>query len=590
MFQKLNLSQRILLAYVGVVILFAALLYPLSSHMVHAIVKKAIIERSNELIEKIKNEPDDEALVQKLKDQKYLIFFRVSLITNEHKLLYDSYTKRLLGPKFNQQLALNHPEVEEAFKTGSGYYEGESKTLKQRFVYIAKAFDFHGKTYILRNAFPYKFVGELTRDVEFGLGGLAITALLLSSLLTWVIIHRLTQPIHKIIADIKPFQEGDSVVFPELQITNRAHDDIKKLGFTLNLLAAKVRSQIDTLTSERNETSTILESLVEGVVAVDDKLNVTYVNEMALNILGCTRDELLNKPFSVIQQRDCLALLVECQHAKKLISDTLQLKREDGSKLYLDIVAVPKGPSSGAILVLDDKTEHYKLLEMRKDFIANASHELKTPITIIRGFAETLHDNPNLPPDTYLSVTNRILQNCKRMAELVKDLLVLTDVENIPHSRLMECDLDDLVEHCCQMIKDLYPDATVKIDKKNKDPLHLIGDPSLLEMAIINLLENAAKYSNHPAHITVTLDKKGDRIQLVVADKGIGIPAKDLENIFQRFYTVDKTHSRKLGGSGLGLSLVETIVEKHGGKISVASEVGKGTAFTVSLPIGELNS
>lgn len=580
----LSLRQKLLLGYVAVLIVFMAVMYPLASLMVRAIVSQSISERSAELIAKIRNEPDDDALVQRLKDQKYLIFFRVSLITNERKLLYDSYTKRLLGPKFNQKLAINHPEVEEAFKKGIGYYVGESDTLRQRFVYVAKAFNFHGKTYILRTAFPYKFVAELTHDVELGLIGLSLAALLLFSIMTWIIANRLTRPIHQIIEAVKPYQEGKTDTFPELKMDRFVNDDIQRLADTLNSLAAKIRNQIDILTKERNETNTILESLVEGVIAVDDKMEVTYINQMALNLLDLNREDLLGKSLINIKQKECYDLLSEAHQTRKLLTDTLQIKRNEG-KLFLDIIAVPKSPDNGAILVLEDKSVHYKLLEMRKDFIANASHELKTPITIIRGFAETLHDNPELPRETCISITERILQNCKRMSTLVKDLLVLTDIENIPHSRLMECDLDDLVTSCCQMLQDLYPDAVINIDKKEGEEFYINGDPNLLEMAIINLLENAAKYSKPPAQISVQLTKDVDTIVLSISDKGIGIPAKDVESIFQRFYTVDKTHSRKLGGSGLGLSIVETIVEKHGGKISVSSELGVGTTFTIRFPL-----
>lgn len=578
-FTKVSLRQKILISYIVVVTAFIAVMYPLASLMVKHIVRNSLRERSSEIIDRIKDEPNDYALIQKLKDQRYLVFFRVSLITNERELLYDSYTRRLLGPQFNQNLA-RHPEVEQAFKEGIGFYEGESTLLKQKFLYTAQTFDFHGKTYALRTAFPYIFVTELTRDVEIGLIGLSIAALLLFSLMTWYIVNRLTQPIHQIITSVKPFQEGRMSTLPEIKIDKNAYDDVRTLANALNLLSAKIQNHIDTLTQERNETLAVLESLVEGVIAINHQQIITYANSMALSLLNFEREELIGHPIATINQKECNDLIHECQQSQQIVTNTVKINR-DTSKTFLDIVAIPKENNSGAVLVMEDKSAHYKLLEMRKDFIANASHELKTPITIIRGFAETLHDNPDIPKETCAMITEKILHNCKRMSALVKDLLVLTDIENIPHSRLIDCDLYEIVQSCGHMIQDLYPDANVTINASANGDFLFTADPSLIELAVINLLENAAKYSKPPAQITITLDDMGDQIKLVIADRGIGIPKSDLEYIFQRFYTVNKAHSRKLGGSGLGLSIVETIVQKHGGKITVESEIDYGTSFTI---------
>lgn len=251
--------------------------------------------------------------------------------------------------------------------------------------------------------------------------------------------------------------------------------------------------------------------------------------------------------------------------------------------MFLDVVAAPKKDNAGAILVLQDKTAHYKIFEMRRDFIANASHELKTPITIIRGFAEALHDNPDLPPETQREVTNKIVRNCNRMAALIKDLLTLADIENIPSSRLSTCNLADLSRRCLSMLLEIFPDAQATLKEKKKN-IHFIADMDLLELAIMNLLENAAKYSNRPAQIQLILDETHDDVIIEVGDKGIGIPSVDQEHIFDRFYTVDKAHSQKMGGSGLGLSIVKTIVEKHFGTISLKSEIGKGSTFTIRMP------
>ena len=169
------------------------------------------------------------------------------------------------------------------------------------------------------------------------------------------------------------------------------------------------------------------------------------------------------------------------------------------------------------------------------------------------------------------------------MAALIKDLLTLADIENIPSSRLNDCDLYDLSERCRSMVLEIFPEAEITIDKR-KNEVALVADIDLLELALMNLIENAAKYSNRPAHIDIILDETPDEVIVKISDQGIGIPLHDQEHIFDRFYTVDKAHSQKMGGSGLGLSIVKTIVEKHFGTITLQSEIGKGSTFTIILP------
>lgn len=582
-----SFRQKIFISYVIVFLIFCALMFPFASHTVRKIATKAMEDRAQELIAKIQSAPTDEALIRRLKEQKPQIFFRVSVINNEGNVIYDSHTKRLLGPRFSQEYVVDHPEVLQAFEHGIGYNEDYSELLEQKFSYFAKSFDFHGKKYVMRTAFPHKYVAELTYDCEIGFLVLGSIILLLFSIMTWFIINHLTRPIQQIINAVAPYQEGRQTTIPEIKLkTSNSRDEFDKLAMTLNSLSTKIQKHIDTITTERNEKEAILESLVEGVIAVDSHMVVIYANDMALKLLNFERNDLIGHNFNIAQQPECYSLLTSCQKEKKALTSTISIKGKGGTKTYLDIVAAPKGQNSGAILVMQDKTSHYKLLEMRKDFIANASHELKTPITIIRGFAEALHDNPNLPQETTIEVTDKILKNCLRMTSLIKDLLALSDVENLPHSRLISCDIYEIIQKCSDNLHDAFPNANIAIHKSDED-MHLIADPSLIELAMTNLMENGIKYSKPPAQIDITLKRKDAEIEITIADKGIGIPAPDLEHIFERFYTVDKAHSQKMGGSGLGLSIVQTIINKHFGQISVASEVGKGTTFTILLPTEE---
>lgn len=468
-----SFRQKILASYAVVFVTFIVLMFPITTSWVQHIIVSNMEERATEIISYIKDAPNHDALIRRLKDQKSLILFRISVIDNQRRVLYDTHVKRKLGPKFTQDYVVTHPEVMEALEKGSGYHVDFSELLQKKFAYYAKTFDFHGQTYILRTAFPYQYVKEITYDFEIGFLGIATIVLLMFSLMTWFVINYLTKPIQTIIKAVKPYQSGAQPNLPEIDVTKlNPTDDFTKLALTLNSLSSKIQTHIDTIT---------------------------------------------------------------------------------------------------------------KMYDMRRDFIANASHELKTPITIIRGFAEALHDNPDLPRSMQEEITGKIVRNTVRMSALIKDLLTLADIENIPPARLVSCNVNILAETCCSMLFDVFPEAQVKIDQRKED-LKIVVDPDLLELAVFNLIENAAKYSPKPAHITVTLDEDDGYVVIAIADKGLGIPDQDQEHIFERFYTVDKARSQKMGGSGLGLSIVKTIVEKHGGTISLESKVNIGSTFTIRLP------
>lgn len=393
-------------------------------------------------------------------------------------------------------------------------------------------------------------------------------AFLFMSGLIWSIFYRIHAPIRQIMKEI---QVGSHY------IAMNENDEFYPLVHTLNARSTRIRE-------ECNEKETILESLGEGVIAVDAEMNIRYVNFIGSKMIGKSRRQLLGKPFPVDSEllKSCRFLLTSCQERFSVLTDSILLG--DAKKIYLDLIAAPKMQHTGAILVLQDKSSHHKVLEMGKDFVANASHELRTPITIIKGFAETLQDLPELPRDMVVDITEKIVRNCQRMDTLVKNLLTLADLENLPDSRFQECDLVALSEACRQVVLAIYQNAHIAIEK-SRETLLVSADPDILELAIINLLDNAAKYSKETAKVTIKLEQVLDEAVITISDQGIGISTPDLEHIFERFYTVDKARSRRLGGAGLGLSIVKTIIEKHHGNIKADSVLGEGTTFTIRLPI-----
>ena len=373
------------------------------------------------------------------------------------------------------------------------------------------------------------------------------------------------------------YQEGK---YPQLTIEKNT---FTPLTLSLNAMTERIQRHMEQTHAQDKELEGILDSLNEGVVAFNVRSKVIFVNQKACKILGISRLELIGRSFLYLGQPESFM-----QKCHEIVLQALQTGEDINEKwtsegVYFDLVAAPLTHQEGAILVIQDKTSDYKVLEVGKNFIANASHELRTPITIIRGFAEMLQNGESFSAQTMEDITGKIVRTCDRLDKLVKSLLTITDLEQFSVDRFRVCHLMSLMENCKYLLSTAYPDVTLTVSPVSEN-LSVLGDFDLLDLAIMNLLENAVKYSKPAAKIHLKVQRAGDFVHILVEDQGIGIPPHDLPHIFDRFYTVDKARSRKSGGAGLGLSIVKLIAEKHRGNVSVASQLGIGSVFTLAIP------
>ncbi len=591
MIKGLSFRKKIFLGHILLIFLFLIIAFPFIGQAVARIAFNNLLSSSSRLIKVLQTAKDQNEMLQKLESSKEYIFFRASLFNDQGEKLYDSTLGENGDGKKNALMPLVSSELTEVIANKKVFSTGQSSVSHTKLGIVSQLFYFKGKTYILQTAVPFSQVEDLTEEFKLWFFIFCMAALLFFGSVTWLMFYRVHFPIRQIIRAIKPYLSRKEEMLSRISLAGAIdpEDDFYKLAETLNSLSERLEEQVGTITTERNEKEAILESLGEGVIAVDSEMQVRYINFIGSKMIGIAPHQIVGRKFpedgekqGFVLRKKCRLLLAACQEKMNALTDSILL--EDGKKIYLDLVAVPKAEHKGAILVLQDKSSHYKVLEMGKDFVANASHELRTPITIIKGFAETLQDLPELPRDMVIDITEKIVRNCQRMDTLVKNLLTLADLENLPNSRFQQCDLVSLVESCRQIVLSVYENAEVVIEKSHESMI-VAADPDILELAIINLMDNAAKYSNPPAHITIKLAYEGDGVNISIADRGIGISPTDLEHIFERFYTVDKARSRRSGGAGLGLSIVRTIIEKHYGTISVTSAIGQGTTFLIRLPI-----
>ncbi len=264
---------------------------------------------------------------------------------------------------------------------------------------------------------------------------------------------------------------------------------------------------------------------------------------------------------------------------KNVNEDSIEDDKQTMSIKILDV-----GGSDLKVIIIKDDSNHEKMLNMGKEFVGNASHELRTPITIIKGFTEMLIEGDGINEKMQGEILKKIQSSCERMEHLVKHLLRLTDLENCEIEAKAAVDVQRLIEDVSYQVISIYPEFRIEHLRKDEEALAWI-DSDLIELVLTNLFKNSVKYCREDKVIIVKVDTSFDQIYIQISDRGKGIPTKDLEKVFDRFYTVDKAHCRKLGGAGLGLSIVKLIVEKHGGRIFATSEPGISTTMHLYLPI-----
>ncbi|MDE3046475.1 MAG: PAS domain-containing protein [Verrucomicrobiota bacterium] len=580
----LRFRKKILLSELILFSVFFLLFFPFGEHTIGKLVRYSWSERTKGLTESLKECSSIEEMIERLKNDEAFQLHRVTLADQHGKYLYDV-------KETPDEIESPHPAVERALQNGKGYAERYSHSVQEMVAFFAVSFDFKGDKYVLRTGYPLQGLKEFQWTLSLGFLTLGAFFLTLYAIMTWVMIHRLIRPIHRINEAILSYQEGREELLPRIPFSEKnSSGEFAQLILTLNSLTERVQREMEHLTQQRRETEGILESLGEGVVAFDTGGKITFVNQGACRMLGAFHPEIIGKSLIELSSKQ-VDLLQKGQELVLQVLQTSEAVREPwtdgkGNRIHLDLIAAPLSSHHGAVLVLQDKSADYKVLEMGKDFIANASHELRTPITIIRGFAETLNDRPDLSPEMKADILQKIVRTCGRLDKLVKSLLTLADIEHLSEDRFRPTDLVFIAEHSNYLVLMAHPGIHLTLHT-DLSRATILADVDLIDLALTNLLENAVKYSSTPVQIDMTIRQGEKEIELEIKDQGIGIPPVDQPYIFDRFYTVDKARSRKSGGAGLGLSIVKTIIEKHHGRVSVTSEVGKGSTFLVTLPIKE---
>ncbi|HRU00686.1 MAG TPA: ATP-binding protein [Victivallales bacterium] len=542
-------------------------------------IKNILFVTKENISSDIKNNNLDE-VAKKLLTLSKTISSRITFIDSKGTVLFDSDANPVEMPKHNDR-----PEIIQANENEIGESYRYSTTVKKNHLYSAiKVESQNGEKFFLR----------ISQNDEVIFKGLNhyLKSLLISSLIglmASVIITSLI--VRKININLNEIKE-QSANFAKLNFTNQIHysgiHEIDMVAEEINKMASELKNSIEQSNKSNNELSIILSSMKEGVIATDENGRVILANKTAMDIFKINQIKLSEHHFyqELIRNSEIQDMVEKILKTQEDFDREIEMLEENTR--FLQARGTPlldkNKKSKGALIVLNDITKIKKLENMRKDFVANVSHEIRTPLTAILGAVEILRNN-NLKEKKQKKILKILKKHSHRLNCLVEDILTLSKIEQgIDKFEFYPCSAEEIILSAIDACKEKAKDKKIKISTEIQD-FSFSADRGLFEQAIINLIDNAIKYSDKGKEIIVKAIQNQGHNEISVVDEGCGIPEKDLNRIFERFYRVDKARSRELGGTGLGLAIVKHIVNAHNAEISVKSSPDKGSTFTIKIPI-----
>jgi len=478
------------------------------------------------------------------------------------------------------------PEIAQAYGGEVGVTTRYSNTLQTIMMYVAvPVTDDNEIIAVARTALPISAVEDTLTSFyrDIWIGGMIIV--IMATLVSVMVLRRLTGPLRELRDSACRFADGD--LHSELPIPDT--EEVADLAESMNSMAAQLDARIRTIAEQRNEREAILASMSEGVLALDADERIVSLNRVAADFLEL--DPVQSRNRAIYEAVRIPSLLVFVEKALRSSDPTeIEISLPGSVERYLQARAATlkdsSGKSVGVVLVFNDITRLKKLESIRRDFVANVSHELKTPITAITGSVETLLRGTPDRPDDNRRFLEMIARHSNRLSNLVDDLLSLARLESEVERAEMKLTRGRLVEELQASIQ-----GCEEKGRRRRVDIACSCDPNLevnvnqlqLEQAITNLIDNAIRYSEEDSRVSVKAVATDEEIIISVEDSGIGIASEHLPRLFERFYRVDKARSHETGGTGLGLAIVKHIASAHGGRVSVDSSPGRGSVFRIHL-------
>ncbi|MCE5323788.1 PAS domain-containing protein [bacterium] len=480
----------------------------------------------------------------------------------------------------------DRPEFQDALKGKVGTARRLSPTLHLTMVYLAVPIKDGGRTVgVIRTALAATALDAAPDTIyrHIFIGAFLIT--LFAAVASLLAVRWIDKPLLKMKEAAGRFANGDfSSHMPASDI-----EEFASLSDTLNQMAAQLDTQVRTITQKSSEQQAILSSMKEGVIAIDNEDRLLILNPMAERLLGVDLGSVKSKTIQEAIRNAELQKFFEKAHISPApVTDEIVFR----PGTFIQAMATPlldaNDKKIGVLVVLNDITQTRSLENMRKEFVANVSHELKTPITSIKGFVETLREGAIKDPDKAGDFLDIISRQSERLDAIIDDLLALSRIEQRIESKEIEMKTGSIKDLILAAMVSLQPKANeqdVTVNFECDEDISVRMNAPLLEQAVTNLIDNAIKYSPGGS-VTIKTQKTDHEAAIRVIDTGVGIEPEHIPRLFERFYRVDKARSRKMGGTGLGLAIVKHIVQAHNGRTEVLSKPGSGSTFSIILPLG----
>lgn len=566
----MNMKKKLMFSILSTIILSLALVTALYMTIVnyqHEESTKKMLKENNELAIKL--------LTGNIISNTDLYFksfnksnFRVTLIDKNGFVIKDSDAMPNGMDNHNDR-----KEIIEARKYGNGYSTRYSSSLKKTMVYYATKFN---DGYIVRSSMPMEvvtgFEGKYLNYYLVVLIMVFFISVFFSSKLSYVIV----KPIKDLEFITSRIAKGEL----DRRVIINSQDEIGQLAKTFNHMADRLQYTLKDSIEKQNKLEAILKSMDSGVIAVDKKYRVIMINPYAQKIFGIKKDIIGQNLMDSIRDYELEEIFKNNEENKEI--NILWPERRSLKVKTADVIS--DSEHIGTVAVVQDITDIRKLENMRSQFVANVSHELKTPLTSIKGFAETLrYVDDQETRDKFLSIID---DETDRLTRLISDILILSDIEQHKDFKINEpIDVASSIEDVYNLMKNTADKKNIKLQKLTYKTSIIHGDKDKFKQMLINLIDNAIKYSEEGDSVYIGTKVEDSECIIWVEDTGVGIPKEHIPRLFERFYRVDKARSRARGGTGLGLAIVKHIVLSFKGSILVESEIGKGTKFIVKIPL-----
>jgi two-component system, OmpR family, phosphate regulon sensor histidine kinase PhoR len=501
---------------------------------------------------------------------------RVTVIARDGEVTGDSEVSGAELARLENHL--ERPEVQQALHKGIGSAIRYSATLHTDMMYLAVPFGTGG---IVRLALPLSEVDKTKSGLQKSLAAAFAAVVLLSLFLSYLISHLSSRNLREMAATASRIGRGELGT----RVPVRSSDELGELANVLNDMARRIEGQMERISSEKNRLDAILVGMGEGVMVTDADAVVTLVNPAFCDLFGTGAGVQGRQVLEISRHPDLFAACREVLSERRERRQEITLTAGKTTLVHW-VPLLENGTLRGAVAVFHDISALKRVEQIRRDFVANVSHELRTPVTVIKGYAETLLSGA-LASDPARSAhfLGIIDKHAQRLSTLIGDLLALSELESGEIVMQPEpVQLERAVQQALQLLELKSEEKGVTVKSQGLQNLpEVSADRSRLDQVLINLLDNAIKYSREGGTVTVSAVDEGGMVRVSVRDTGIGIPQKDLPRLFERFYRVDEARSRERGGTGLGLSIVKHIVQAHGGAVLVQSTPGEGAEFSFTL-------